>query len=163
MIRFLLVLACVLAIGLSLAGMWLGWRNRGLRQVDLPELPAVPDALSETRLPVLSGLYIGSTYARSWQDRIVAHDLGLRATVDVSLHDEGVLLEREGTSAIFLPVASIQSARLEAGLAGKVVGEGGLLVINWLLGDTELDTGLRADDKSAYPSWVRAINERAMV
>lgn len=43
-------------------------------------------------------------------------------------------------------------------LAGKVIGEGGLLVISWRLGDVLLDTGFRADDKTAHPAWVRDIN-----
>ncbi|SDJ25668.1 hypothetical protein SAMN05444157_2497 [Frankineae bacterium MT45] len=163
MTRTLLVIACVAAIALCLAGMWLGWRNRGKRQAELAALPALPEHLSPARLAPLVGLYIGTTYARSWQDRVVARGLGLRASATVTLHDEGLLIEREGAEPIFLPLRDVISARLEPALAGKVVGEGGLMVINWRLGDTELDTGLRADDKTEYPQWVRAINERAMV
>ncbi|SOD73684.1 hypothetical protein SAMN05892883_2944 [Jatrophihabitans sp. GAS493] len=163
MTRTLLVLACLAAILLCFAGMWLGWRNRGRRQADLPPLPSLPHRLSDPRLAPLSGIYIGTTYARSWQDRVVARGLGLRATASVTLHDEGLLIEREGAEPVFLPLGDVLSARLEPALAGKVVGEGGLMVINWRLGETELDTGLRADDKTEYPQWVRAINERAMV
>ena len=38
-----------------------------------------------------------------------------------------------------------------------MVGSGGLLVLRWRHGETDLDTGLRADDKTVYPDWVTAI------
>jgi hypothetical protein len=38
-----------------------------------------------------------------------------------------------------------------------VTGAGGLLVLRWRLGEHEVDTGFRADDKSVYPSWVRTL------
>ena len=60
--------------------------------------------------------------------------------------------------AMFLPVRNLVGARLATGLAGKVVGAGGLLVVSWRLGEAELDTGFHPDDKAAYPDWVRAIN-----
>jgi hypothetical protein len=44
------------------------------------------------------------------------------------------------------------------GLAGNVMGQGGLLVLRWRLGPVEMDTGFRADDKTTYPAWVQAIN-----
>jgi hypothetical protein len=68
------------------------------------------------------------------------------------------VIDRVGDSSIYLPVASIMDARLAPGLAGKVVGAGGLLVVRWRLGDAMLDTGFRADDKCSYPEWVRAIS-----
>ena len=47
--------------------------------------------------------------------------------------------------------------RLAPGLAGKVVGARGLLVVRWRLADWVLDTGFRADDERGYPDWLRAI------
>jgi hypothetical protein len=38
------------------------------------------------------------------------------------------------------------------------VGEGGLLVLRWQLGGALVDTGFRADDKTAYPEWVATLN-----
>jgi hypothetical protein len=160
MMRLLLVLACVAFLLLMLLGMWWGWRNRARRQAGLPALPPVPLELGDELAPALAGVYVGTTFASSWQDRVVHGGLGLQANVGASLHSAGVLIEREGAEAIFLPREAITGARLAPGLAGRVVGAGGLLVIGWRLGDAELDTGLRADDKSAYPHWVRTINGR---
>ena len=156
MIRALLVLACVAFVVLLLLGMRLGWRHRAERQSFLPELPPAPADLGPALL-ALTGVYVGTTFATSWQDRVVHAGLGLPAAATVSLHEAGVLVDRAG-DPVFLPRPAIVSARLAPGLAGAVVGEGGLLVIRWRLGDSELDTGLRADDKATYPQWVQAIN-----
>jgi hypothetical protein len=158
--RFLLVLACVAFLLLMLLGMWWGWRNRARRQAGLPALASVPAELGDELAPRLAGVYVGTTFAASWQDRVVHGGLGLQANATATLHPKGVLIEREGAEAIFLPREAVAGARLAPGLAGRVVGAGGLLVIAWRLGDAELDTGVRADDKSVYPQWVRTINER---
>jgi hypothetical protein len=162
MIRTLLVLLCVAFLLLMLLGMRRGWRNRMARQSALPALPAPPAMLAPATLTA-SGLYVGTTFAASWQDRVVHEGLGLRADTTASLHPDGVLLERQGAAPIFVPATAWIRARLAPGLAGKVTGDGGLLVLRWRLGDAELDTGFRADDKTAYPEWVRTINAKVKV
>jgi hypothetical protein len=158
-IRTLLTLAAVVAFILAIGGLRLGWRHRAKRQADLPELSVVPADLGAALAPPVSGLYVGTTYATSWQDRVVHAGLGRRAEGVLTAYERGVLLERNGDESVFIPVAALVSARLEPALAGKVVGAGGLVVIRWLLGDTELDTGLRGDDKSQYPAVVNSVND----
>ena len=157
MTRALLVILCVLLLALALLGMRRGWRSRLAQQADLPALPAVPDDLGAVLLTA-SGLYVGTTFAASWQDRVAHGGLGARADTTASLHPSGLLLERQGSESVFIPAATFIEARLAPGLAGKVMGEGGLLVLRWRLGAAELDTGFRADDKTTYPAWVNAIN-----
>jgi hypothetical protein len=160
MIRIGLVALVVVVFALALVGMWLGWNHRGQRQAALLELPTVPEQLgpSSTDLaPELTGLYLGSTTATHWQDRIVARGLGARADSVARLTAAGALIERVGTGPIFIPAEQLIDARLEPALAGKVVGPGGVLVLRWRHGDADLDTGIRADDKSGYPQWVRAV------
>ncbi len=163
MIRALITLATAAFFLLCLGGMRLGWKRRGSRQTAIPQLPPVPQHLGAPLLPPMTGLYVGTTSTASWQDRIVAHGLGLRASFTAGLTAAGLLIDREGADAIFIPATAIVSATLGAGLAGKVVGAGGLLVVRWRVGGPEdgieLDTGLRADDKSTYPDWVRAIDQ----
>jgi hypothetical protein len=158
--RIELIVGFAALFALALTGMWLGWRNRGRRQADLPELPRVPVELGNDRGPVLTGLYVGTTVATQWQNRIVAQTLGQRAGSTAHLTDAGALIERAGSMPIFIPSGQLIDARLEPALAGKVVGDGGLLVLRWRHGDTDLDTGLRADDKTLYPDWVTAIEGR---
>lgn len=159
MIRALLVLLCLALVVLALLGMRRGWRNRLARQADLPPLPSVPDDLGAPRL-VSTGLYVGSTFAGSWQDRVLHGGLGVPAESTLSLHQAGLLVDRVGAAPVFVPRGLWRGARLAPGLAGRVVGEGGLLVLRWQLGAALVDTGFRADDKTAYPRWVQAMNRK---
>ena len=138
--------------------MRLGWRNRVRRQAGLPALPTAPADLGAPVVASLTGIYVGTTFASSWQDRVLHDGLGERAAATATCHAAGTLIEREGAAPIFIPTEAITHADLRPALAGKVVGQGGLLVISWRLGDAVLDTALRADDKTAYPAWVRQIN-----
>jgi hypothetical protein len=157
MTRALLVLLCLVLLAVALLGMRRGWRNRLDGQRELPPLPPVPADLGEPELTG-TGLYVGTTFARSWQDRVLHGRLGERAETVAALHPAGLLLDRQGSPAVFVPRTAWVEARLAPGLAGKVMGEGGLLVLRWRLGEAEVDTGFRADDKTTYPAWVRAIN-----
>jgi hypothetical protein len=161
MIRLILVLLFAVLIVLALLGMRRGWRNRLRRQTDLPALAVVPADLGEPQL-TSTGLYVGTTFAASWQDRVLHGGLGERAAAVASLHAAGLLVARQGSDAIFVPRAAWVEARLAPGLAGKVMGDGGLLVLRWRLGSTLVDTGFRADDKTTYPAWVRTINGKVL-
>lgn len=157
MIRLLLVLVCLGVLVVGLWGMRLGWRHRAARQYGLESLPEPAAELGTPIIEAESGLYVGTTSARSWQDRIVVHGLGRRAAAAVTLFPAGLVIDRIGDSAIYIPAASIIEGRLAPALAGKVVGARGLLVVRWRLGDWVLDTGFRADDERHYPDWLRAI------
>jgi len=138
-----LALICLLAAW----GLWVGWKHRGGRQSGLAELPAVPNTLGEVLTPALTGLYVSSTTAGNWQDRIVARGLGIRAHAVVRLTEEGVLVDRESSDPIFVPVQDLVGVTTAPGIAGKVMGQAdGILIIRWRLGGVELDSGIRADD-----------------
>ncbi|QIS13435.1 transporter [Nocardia arthritidis] len=154
--RTLWVLGLLLLFALCLFLMYLGWRNRARRQLDrIGELPTVPGDLGAQLLEPTTGLYLGSTIAPSWQDRIAVGDLGFRATAELTRFERGILLERDGATVIWIPQESITAVRTERGHAGKVMTENGVLVIRWKLPTgTEIDTGFRGDDKTVYPAWV---------
>ncbi|MEE3850449.1 transporter [Gordonia sp. LSe1-13] len=151
------VVVVVVVVWLGLVALVLrGWRNRGRRQAETIGTPPPPpdDLPTPTRGPD-TGLYVGSTMAPSWQDRIAVGDLGDRAAASIAAYPEGILIERQGASEIWIPRSSITAVRTERGLAGKVMTADGVLVIRWVLPTgTEIDSGLRADDKTVYPGWV---------
>lgn len=151
----LIIVIAVLALWLVLISLVLrGWRNRGRRQVDaVGELPVVPDDPGPVTLGPDTGMYLGATFAPSWQNRVAVGDYGDRAASSIGLHASGILVERDGASAVWIPRESITAVRTERGHAGKVMTADGVLVIRWALPNgTELDTGFRADDKSIYPA-----------
>ncbi|MEU3988872.1 hypothetical protein AB0F24_10860 [Streptomyces platensis] len=134
-----------------------GWKWRGTLQGDLPELPATPDDPGEPEL-TLSGRYHGSTTAGQWLDRIVARGLGTRSRVELTLTDQGLDVVRPGAADFFVPAAALRGARLDKGIAGKVLPEGGLLIVTWRHGDQEIDSGFRSDRATEHPAWVEAVN-----
>ncbi|GGV10546.1 hypothetical protein GCM10010275_59310 [Streptomyces litmocidini] len=134
-----------------------GWKWRGSLQSDLPDLPAAPEQAGEATL-TLSGRYHGSTTAGQWLDRIVAHGLGARSRVELTLTDAGIEVVRPGANDFFVPAAAVRGARLDKGIAGKVLPEGGLLIITWEHGGKPLDSGFRSDRAAEHTAWVEALN-----
>ncbi|MFD7019978.1 hypothetical protein [Streptomyces sp. NPDC059161] len=134
-----------------------GWQWRGRLQSDLPDLLTAPETPGEAKLR-LSGRYHGSTTAGQWLDRIVAHGLGVRSKVELTLTDAGLDVVRPGANDFFVPAAQLREARLDKGIAGKVLTEGGLLVVTWSHGDKLIDSGFRSDRAEQHAAWVEAIN-----
>ena len=144
-----LVLLGLLALtGLYLL-MLLGWRNRQQRQGFLPA-PPVADGTATVVIGAVPGLFVGTTFAGRWLDRVAAHRLGDRAAGWLAVHTDGVHVDREGAPEVFLPFSVIDQATVGDALAGKVVGPGGLLLVSWRLGDTLLTSGFRATDHSQH-------------
>jgi hypothetical protein len=137
-----------------------GWKWRGTLQGDLPELPSAPDEPGEARLTLLStsGRYHGSTTAGQWLDRIVARGLGTRSRVELTLTDAGLDVVRPGAADFFIPLAQLREARLDKGIAGKVLTEGGLLVVTWQHGERLIDSGFRSDHAAEHAEWVDTLN-----
>lgn len=159
---YLLIALGAIAIWMLLVSLALhGWRNRGRRQADLVgDFPQTPADLGEPVRGPHSGLYVGSTLAPSWQNRVAVGDKGDRATAELTEYEAGLLLTRRGASEIWIPRESLIAVRTENGLAGKAMSRDGVLVIRWKLPTgTEIDSGLRGDDKTTYPEWVEAYEE----
>ncbi|MFE2016784.1 hypothetical protein ACFW9O_01890 [Streptomyces sp. NPDC059499] len=136
-----------------------GWKWRGSLQSDLPGLATAPEGFADAeKLLTLTGRYHASTTAGQWLDRIVAHGLGTRSRVELTLTEQGLDVVRPGAADFFVPAAALREARLDKALAGKVLPEGGLLVITWALGDKLIDSGFRSDHAAEHPAWVDAVN-----
>jgi hypothetical protein len=133
-----------------------GWKWRGTLQSDLPELHSAPDDPGPATL-TMSGRYHGSTTAGQWLDRIVAHGLGTRSRAELTLGDAGLDVVRPGAEDFFIPADALREARLDKGIAGKVLTEGGLLVITWQHGDRLIDSGFRSDHAAEHTEWVDAL------
>lgn len=164
MARLLLTLAVTVFFLLSVYGMYRGWRSRVARQsAVLPEFPQPPAGIeaAENLLPPATGLYVGTTTAGDWQDRIAVGDIGHRSDATLRLFAAGLLVERVGASPLWIPAASVVEARTTDALAGKVMGRDGLLVVSWLLGEHGLDTGFRGDEKELYQEWTSAVSALA--
>ncbi|MDQ0664188.1 hypothetical protein QFZ35_002686 [Arthrobacter ulcerisalmonis] len=135
----LAMLAVVAVVFVLLA---VGWRNRLRRQSDVEQLPQVPAAPGEPTAAA-EGQYVATTTAGDWLDRIAVHGLGIRTNATLEVYPHGVLYERSGAPALYVPAAAMTDVRQDSGMAGKFVEKDGLLVLAWTLGAHELDTGFR--------------------
>lgn len=154
----------VVLIGVVIRRMLRGWKHRAQRQVELiGDLPPAPASVSPAVIAPTRGLYLGSTIAPNWLERVNVGDLGYRCKAVLTRYPEGILVERSGTGPIWMPVASISGVRTERAMAGKVLPGGGaagdntgrILVIRWRLpSGTEIDTGFRGEDRGVYSQWI---------
>ena len=153
-----LVMAAVLAVLVFVAirAMMRGWLRRARRQADvIGKLPALPDSVGPAIVEATPGLYVGSTRAPSWMDRVVVGDLGFRAKAVLTRYPEGIMLQRSGARPIWIPDESITAIRTERGIAGKALATEGILAIRWRLpSGTEIDTGFRGNDRRKYADWL---------
>ncbi|WP_249051677.1 hypothetical protein [Cellulomonas fimi] len=148
--RTALTVAVIVALGLvALLAMRRGWQRRASRSgAVVPELFPLPDdaALGGPRTAPVEAVYVSSTTAGDWLDRVVAHDLGARSNAVVQVFDAGVRVLREGARDLFIPADRVRGVRTEGGMAGKFVGGDGLVVVTWQAPDPAaalLDTGFR--------------------
>lgn len=152
-----LIFAAVLVvlIGVVILLMMRGWRRRAQQQAELiGGLPNVPDKVGAAT-STLRGIYVGCTLAPAWNDRITVGDLGYRSRAVLTRYPEGVLLERVGAQAIWIPNESITAVRAERGMTGKVAARDSILAIRWRLpSGVEIDTGFRANDRGEYGGWL---------
>ena len=140
------VIALAVLFLLALLAMRTGWRGRAARSSTLlAELPQAPDAagLGDARCGPIEATYVVTTTAGDWLERVVAHDLGVRSAAVVTVYDAGVVIARTGAADVFVPAADLREVGRAPGMAGKVVGRDGLVVLGWTVGDLGLDTGLR--------------------
>ncbi len=152
-----LTVALALAFLGCVASMRRGWRRRARRDEMLPALPEPPEGLGPDVVPPLVGLYLGTTRAGGWLDRVAANGLGGRANARLRLVPEGMVVVREGSADGFVPRADLLAAVVTDAQAGKWIGEGGVLLLTWRLGGIELDSGFRAEDHGVHETWAKAL------
>ena len=138
--RVLLTLATLAAVGVLYLLMLKGWRGRQRRQGDLPAPAPMPAQRGGVLVGATPGLFVGTVFAGDWLDRVAVHGLSDRAAAWLTVHSDGVRIDREGTGDLWLSSDVLRDAELGDALAGKVVGREGMLVLTWQLGGRELHT-----------------------
>jgi len=136
-----------------------GWRRKAKAQAGLLPLPTPPAGLVPLLLPAASGMYIGTTLSGDWQARVVAGQLSDRSAGSLRLSHTGLLMDRVGAPQVFVPTEALRDVRLDSALAGKVMGEGRLLVVTWEHRGQLLDTAFRADQHAVHAPYLHALRD----
>ena len=137
--------------------MWRGYQRRAARQADLPA-PAIAAPGPVTDGAGVEGVYASTTTHGDWLDRIAVHGLGVRSNAEVTVSGEGVFFAREAAADLFIPAADVLGAELAPGIAGKVTGGEGVVLVTWRLGERTLDTGFHPRAKADRERLVEAVN-----
>ena len=164
MTRGLAVGLLLLLVLLVWAGMLAGWRRRAARQTSALDLPPLPPTPVEPGAPLtadVDGVYVSTTTAGNWLDRLTAHGLGSRSAATMAVTGAGVSWLREGAPDVFAAAPTLVGARRADGIAGKVMPPGGIVVVTWRLGGTELDTGFRPGSATDADRLVAAVERLA--
>ena len=160
---WLSVTILVLVLAVAYWGMREGWRRRErCSAVTVPDVPATPTDLGTARTDVLEAVYVSSTTAGDWLDRVNAHDLGVRSPAQVQVFDAGVVVHRTGAADVFVPAAQVRGIGTASGMAGKFMGRDGLVVLTWAPDAAPadgplLDTGLLVRHRADRPRLVDAV------
>ena len=164
LLRILLTLAVLALLTGIYWLMWCGWKNRAARQADLP-VPSSAAPGDATFGEPAEGVYASTTVAGDWLDRIAAHGLGVRSNAAISVGSAGVLVAREAAPDLFIPAGDLVAAHLAPGIAGKVTGGEGVVLVTWRLGEATLDSGFhpraKADRARLIDEVDTVIRERA--
>jgi len=154
-------LTVIALLVLLLALMVLGWRARRRRQRALPEPPRPPAGLGEPSLEV-DVLYVATTTAGQPLDRLTVAPLGFRGRAAARIHPVGLVLAIDGERDVLVPADRITGSGLATYAIDRVVEEGGLVAVTWLLDEaagTSVDTYLRVIDPREKTALVDALQQ----
>ncbi len=121
----------------------LGWNARRRRQRSIPETMPLPADIGAVR-GEFDGFYVSTTLDGQPLNRVAVRGLGFRARATVAVADAGVVLALPGNT-IFIPRESVREVTRSNYTIDRVVEPGGLVLLAWTLGDTNLDSYFRME------------------
>ena len=89
------------------------------------------------------GMYVCTTTAGDWLDRIAAHAWASAPTPTCPSTPTACCWPATAPPDLFIPAPTSPESSRTSGMAGKFVEKDGLLVISWMLGTQAVDTGFR--------------------
>ncbi len=117
-----------------------------------PGEPAEGEELAEA-------VYVSTVVAGRPFERLAGHGLGARSGAGVGVVGGAVVIRRDGARSLLLPGEDVTGAQRRRGQVGKfVAGRGGLVVITWRLGGTDVDTALHLRSRHDADALVRAVD-----
>ncbi len=141
---------------LAFLGMYLGYRGRRRRQRSLGSPVSMPTDLSPAS-STRELFYVSTTLRDQPLERVAVAGLGMRSRADLAVHPEGVVLALRGADPLFIPTQAIDGIGRSTVTIDRVVERDGLVRIGWRLGETPVDTYLRAGTRPETEATVDAL------
>jgi hypothetical protein len=90
------------------------------------------------------GFYVSTTLDGQPLNRVAVRGLGFRARATIAVAEKGVVLALPGNN-VFIPRERIREVTRSNYTIDRVVEPGGLVLLAWTLGETNLDSYLRVE------------------
>lgn len=148
----------IVLIALVLIGMYFGWRARQKRQAHLVRTLPVPADIG-TELFSSELLYVATTIAGEPLNRVAVSGLGYRARASIIVAAGGIVLDLAGEPEAFIPADAVLGVGRANWTIDRVVENGGLVVVNWMLGETSVDSYLRLVEPPDPSAMIGAIQQ----
>jgi hypothetical protein len=133
----------------------LGWTARRRRQRSIPAPEPMPEDIGTLR-GEFDGFYVSTTLDGQPLNRVAVRGLGFRARATIAVADRGVVLALPGNN-VFVPRASIREVTRSNYTIDRVVEPGGLVLLAWTLGSTDLDSYLRVEKTEELVSAIESL------
>lgn len=117
------------------------WRRNRSRQekfLPKPEIFSSPNA--DSWIPAF---YVATVFESEPLKRVLAHGLTYRGFAKVIFDSKGIGISRVGEIPLLIPMENIISVDSSSSALDKAVERDGITLINWKLGETNLQTQLR--------------------
>jgi hypothetical protein len=148
-------------LGLILVTMWLGWRARGQRQKKLSTQHAPPVDRGKA-ITTIDVMYVATTVAHDPLNRVAVGGLGFRARATLDVRNTGLWLQIPGQIDVFIPAKTINRVEKSTCTIDRVVEEGGMVLIAWILPSTDaVDTYVRVIDPNQPEKHIRSVQKLA--
>jgi hypothetical protein len=155
--RLPIALGILVVLAIIFALLARGWRARQSNQAGLGELASPPADLGRVTL-VDDLLYVATTRADAPLDRIAVAGLGFRARAEVMVAATGLRIEIAGRrDPVFIPKSDIRAAGRATWAIDRAVNTDGLVLVRWVLGETEVDSYFRSADPAALVAALQAL------
>jgi hypothetical protein len=121
----------------------IGWTTRRRRQRGIPSPEPMPADIGTVR-GEFDGFYVSTTLDGQPLNRVAVRGLGFRARATIAVADLGIVLALPGNN-VFVPREHIREVTRANYTIDRVVEPGGLVLLAWTLGTTDLDSYLRVE------------------
>lgn len=157
MSRTLFAAIVVVIVVVVFAAMWFAWRARARRDASVRTAAVAPSGAILAEFP--SVLYVSTTPVGEPLTRVAATGLRYRGRSQVTVHEDGVVVEIDGESPLYFAATQLRGSASAGRRVGKAVENGGLALMRWATDERELESSFRFENKSEQRRFETALNQ----
>lgn len=143
---------CLLIAVLAFLGMWLSWRKRAKRGI---ELAVQLQPLTGRFLAEYETFYVVTHETAQQLHRVSLPGLIYRGNAGVKVYTDGIEIAVQGEDAV--PLAQITAVETGSSSLAKTVEKNGLVRVRWSLAGVDLQSVLRFSDPQIQTEFIKQV------